>query len=301
MQKDINGAEFYKWMAPILDCLRQLGGSAQPKQVKEWIAQHLHVPEEKLEAKTKGGQQKRFPNQVAWARLYLVWEGLLDGSKRGEWKLTDLGAKTRLTEEDSRQLFLKWVEIHARARDQRDEQKKEAAVIEPSNESTEDIDEADEAELLGVIQGLPPDGFERLCKRVLHEWRFQEIRVLGKSHDGGVDGVAVLRLNPFVSFDVAFQCKRYRGAVSREQVASFRGSKKAQHADKLIFITTGYFTSEAIKEAKGEGATAVELVDGEQLVSLFKEKQLGLRREEVFKIDHAFFDQFRQVSDISSN
>jgi len=220
MHKNTNGAEFYKWMAPILDCLRQLGGSAQPKQVKEWIAQHLHVPEETLEAKTKGGQQKRFPNQVAWARLYLVWEGLLDGSKRGEWKLTDLGAKTRLTQEDSRQLFLKWVEIHARARDQRDEQKIKAAVIEPDNDLTEEIDEADEEELLGVIQGLPPDGFERLCKRVLHEWRFQDIRVLGKSHDGGVDGVAVLRLNPFVSFDVAFQCKRYRGAVSREQVAS---------------------------------------------------------------------------------
>jgi restriction system protein len=121
-------------------------------------------------------------------------------------------------------------------------------------------------------------------------------KVLGKSHDGGVDGIAILQLNPFVSFDVAFQCKRYLGAVSREQVAGFRGSKKAQHADKLIFITTGYFTREAIKEAKGEGAVAVELVDGERLVSLFEERQLGLRREEVFKVDHAFFEQFRQLA-----
>jgi restriction system protein len=72
--------------------------------------------------------------------------------------------------------------------------------------------------------------------------------------------------------------------------------QKAQHADKLIFITTGYFTRDAIREAKGEGAVAVELVDGDRLVKLFEEKRLGLRREEVFRVDHAFFNQFRQLT-----
>jgi restriction system protein len=295
MSKTNRQAGFTKWMGPILDCLRQLGGSAKPKQVSEWIANQLSIPEVQLEAKMKSGTE-RFHNQVCWARQYLVWEGLLDGSKRGEWKLTDLGAKTRLTEVESRKLFLKWVDIHRRAREESGQPREKLAPIEPENDTSPcETEEADEEELLGVIQGLPPDGFERLCKRLLHEWGFQAIQVLGKSHDGGVDGIAILQLNPFVSFDVAFQCKRYRGGVSRDQVASFRGSKKAQHADKLIFITTGYFTQDAKKEAKGEGAMAVELVDGERLVSLFEDKQLGLRREEVFKVDHAFFDQFRQL------
>ncbi len=210
--------------------------------------------------------------------------------------MTYLGAKTRLTKEDGTKLYLKWVEIHRLARTEHSEAKAVTVSIQSdAGIEAEETEEVEERELLGVIQGLPPDGFERLCKRLLHEWGFEGIQVLGKSHDGGVDGIAVLQLNPFVSFDVAFQCKRYRGAISRDQVASFRGSKKAQHADKLIFMTTGYFTRDAIKEAKGEGAVAVELVDGDRLVSLFEEKQLGLRREEVFTIDHAFFDQFRQL------
>lgn len=295
MAKKTSKAEFVQWLGPVLDCLRELGGSAKPRQVSEWIAVKLDLPEEQVEAKIKSGSE-RFHNQVCWARQYLVWEGLIDGSKRGEWKLTDLGAKTRLSQDDSRKLFLKWVDIHRLARQQQAGAPDTiTTTVNADADLVDELEEAEEGELLGVIQGLPPDGFERLCKRILHEWGFVGINVLGKSHDGGVDGVAVLQLNPFISFDVAFQCKRYRGSVSREQVASFRGSKKAQHADKLIFITTGHFTRDAIKEAKGDGAIAVELVDGERLVSLFEEKQLGLLREEIFKVDHAFFDQFRQT------
>ena len=279
-------------MGPLLDALRQLGGAARPKQVSELIAQTLKLSPEQVSAKIKSGTE-RFHNQVCWARQYLVWEGLLDGAKRGEWKLTDIGARTRLTDADARQVFLKWVEIHQRTRKSKPDPEESAGG--PEAATPEETDEpTTEEELLAVIQALPPSGFERLCMRLLHEWGFEDIKVLGKSHDGGVDGTAVLRLNAFVSFDVAFQCKRYRGAVSRDQVAGFRGSKKALHAEKLILITTGHFTAEAIKEAKGEGAVAVELVDGDRLIELFTERKLGLRREEVIKVDHSFFEQFRQ-------
>ncbi len=280
-------------MGPVLDALRELGGAARPKQVSALVAQNLGLPPEVMEAKLKSGTE-RLHNQVCWARQYLVWEGLIDGARRGEWKLTDAGARTRLTEAEGRSIFLKWVEIHQRTRQAKLEPE-ESAVAAPETAAPEEIEEPTmEAELLNVIQALPPSGFERLCMRLLHEWAFEDIKVLGKSHDGGVDGTAVLRLNAFVSFDVAFQCKRYRGGVSRDQVASFRGSKKALHAEKLILITTGYFTAEAIKEAKGEGALAVELVDGDRLIELFSERKLGLRREEVIRVDHVFFEQFRQ-------
>jgi restriction system protein len=64
-------------------------------------------------------------------------------------------------------------------------------------------------------------------------------------------------------------------------------------ADKGILLTTGWFTSDAEKEANREGVIPIELVDGERLVELFEAKQLGLRRKEVFEVDHTFFDQFR--------
>jgi restriction system protein len=88
---------------------------------------------------------------------------------------------------------LKWVEIHQRARAQQSDAKVKGFPVETEAQIEEDeTDEDDERELLGVLQGLPPDGFERLCKRLLHEWGFQGIQVLGKSHDGGVDGIAIL-------------------------------------------------------------------------------------------------------------
>lgn len=143
-----------------------------------------------------------------------------------------------------------------------------------------------------MIHSLPPEGFERLCKRILHEYGFERLVVLGKSHDGGIDGFGILRLNPFVSMRVMFQCKRIRGAVSRAQVGDFRNATMGR-ADKGIFITTGHFSSDAKKEADRDGVLPIELVDNERLVELFEAKCLGLKPKQVFEIDHTFFDQFR--------
>lgn len=91
---------------------------------------------------------------------------------------------------------------------------------------------------------------------------------------------------------VMFQCKRYRGAVSRAQMGDFRNAVMGR-ADKGIFLTTGWFSFDAEKEACREGVLPIELVDGERLVELFELKQLGLKRKEIFEVDYAFFDQFR--------
>lgn len=86
-------AEFAKWFGPLLDALRQLGGSGKPREVSEKIAENLNISDEKLEVVLSSGQSK-FHNQVAWARQYLVWEGYLDSSKHGIWALTPKGEET---------------------------------------------------------------------------------------------------------------------------------------------------------------------------------------------------------------
>jgi restriction system protein len=115
------------------------------------------------------------------------------------------------------------------------------------------------------MQSLPPDGFERLCQRILRESGFQQVVVTGRSGDGGIDGVGVLQMNPFVSFNVLFQCKRYQGAVSPSQIRDFRGAMVGR-ADKGIIMTTGTFTLDAKKEARRDGVPPIELVDGEALL-----------------------------------
>jgi len=58
----------------VLDALREIGGSATPREVYDAVARLAKVPDEKRFAKLGSGSL-RFPNQVAWARQYLVWEG----------------------------------------------------------------------------------------------------------------------------------------------------------------------------------------------------------------------------------
>ncbi len=295
-KKQKSQSEFVKWMGPLLDCLRSLGGSAKPREVSDWIAEKLHIPDEKREETLKSGQQ-RFHNQVAWARQYLVWEGLLDSSKHGVWTLTKKGWDTHLSEEDGRRLspINKWVETHATV-----ERKAVNELIEGPADVYEDeapvpLEAVAEEELLAVLRNLSPGGFEKVCQRLLRESGFEKVTITGKSHDGGIDGVGILQINPFVSFKVLFQCKRYKDkkTVSRAEVGDFRNAMIGR-ADKGIILTTGTFSTEAIREAGREGAPPVELVDGEKLVGMFESVQLGVIPRVIYEVDRSFFDQFRE-------
>jgi restriction system protein len=124
---------------------------------------------------------------------------------------------------------------------------------------------------------MEPDAFERLAQRILRESGFVKVEVRGKSGDGGIDGVGVLRVN-LVSFQVFFQCKRWKGSVGASEIRDFRGAMQGR-ADKGLFITTGNFTSQASDEATRDGATAIDLIDGERLCDLLKELKLGVQTE----------------------
>lgn len=290
MKQSLGNSEFTKWLAPLLDALRALGGRAKRRDCSNWIAEQLNLPPEITEVRTKTGVE-RFHNQVQWARQYLVWEGLIDPSERGFWKLTPKGFNTHLEHDDFRQILLKRSKIQAKAAKE---------VVPTKNQSAPDAGELfaipkeieEQQELLEVLQSLSAAGFEQICKRLLSEFGLEKVKVSGRSHDGGIDGDGILRLNPFVAMKCMFQCKKVSRGVSRSQVGDFRNAVMGR-ADKGIFLTTGWFTLDAEREAKRDGVLQIELVDGECLVELFESKQLGLRRREIFEVDHNFFEQFR--------
>ncbi|MGB0429315.1 MAG: restriction endonuclease [Bacteroidia bacterium] len=288
MAKRKSSAEFVKWFGPLLDALRDLGYSGKPKEVSKKISENEILRESVLDETLKSGTN-RFHNQVAWARQYLVWEGLLDSSERGTWKLTEKGKKTFLNYNDSHKLFLKWVEINQAARKDKDSKQ----IVEDQEESTPDELELNaEKGLLGVLQDLSPSGFENICKELLREHGFENVEVTGQSHDGGIDGYGTLEINPFVSFKVLFQCKRYKGTVSRAMVGDFRNAMIGR-AEKGIILTTGTFSNEAEKEANRDGAPPVELVDGKKLVEMFEKVKLGLKPKVVYEVDLSYFQKFK--------
>jgi restriction system protein len=128
----------------------------------------------------------------------------------------------------------------------------------------------------------------------LREAGFTQVTVTGQSGDGGIDGYGTLQINDLVSFKVLFQCKRYTKSVSSPEVRDFRGAM-AGRADKGIVITTGTFTAEAKKEASRDGVPPIELIDGERLIDMLENLEIGLKPVTTYEVDHGFFTEFRQV------
>lgn len=159
-------------------------------------------------------------------------------------------------------------------------------------ESEEESNEHRE-ELLSILRGMSWKSFEKFSLLLLRENGLDDLKLTGGSKDDGIDGMGVLRVNPFVTFKVLFQCKRYNAKtpVSRPHIADFRNSLMGR-ADKGIFLSTSYFTADAIKEANREGVPAIELIDAEKLISLIESNELGLVPVKAFRIDYDFFKQF---------
>lgn len=287
-EKKDEGAQFVRYFGPLLDALRGLGGSAKVDEAVDRVAIDLKISDDVLnETLPSGGS--RFRNQVAWARFYLVREGLLDSSKHGVWSLTEKGFKTSLKQEEARKIFLKWVKIFQEQRKQKEENE---PVAEKVAEGTGAVSKDYRQEVLEILLALPPAGFERLSQRLLREAGFTQVVVTGQSGDGGIDGYGILQVNPLVSFKVLFQCKRYAKSVSPSHVRDFRGAMSGR-ADKGIVITTGTFSAEARREATRDGAPPIELIDGEKLLDMLEKLELGLRAVSTFEVEHNFFNEFK--------
>jgi restriction system protein len=288
MQKT-KGPKFIRFFKPILEVLKESGGSGTASEVIDRVIEKMKIPESEQEITLKGGQS-RVRNQIQWARFYLVQAGLIDSSKRGVWNLTEEGLATE-TGDTTFDVLSTFKTIHKRFEKAKSPKDQIVIDTEPEEEEIEPPDHR--TNLLNLIKSLPPNGFERLSQRVLRESGFQKVDVTGKTGDGGIDGVGILQVNPFVSFNVLFQCKRYQGAVTPSQIRDFRGAMMGR-ADKGIIITTGTFTLEAKKEARRDGAPPIELVDGDSLVQMFEQLQLGLIPRTTFDVDEKFFDDFKK-------
>jgi restriction system protein len=278
-------SHFTRYLGPVIEAIRALGGSGRPDEVRAVIAQRLKMSDAEQSAALPSGVQTRFENQVHWARFYLAKAGYIDSSQRGVWTLTDKGQQLgEMTVATIRSIVK---EVNSQTKSSADEEVDAA----PSPSGAVPASGNYREELARTLQALPAAGFERFCQRLLRESGFQEVSITGRSGDGGIDGIGILQVNPLVSFKVLFQCKKYTGSVSPSQVRDFRGAMTGR-ADKGIIITTGSFTAEARKEGIRDGAPAIELVDGEKLAGMLEELQLGLKPRQTYELDESFFKQF---------
>ncbi len=268
---------------PLLQALRELGGSASVAELEDRVASLLKLSEEDIATLHKGNRT-RLSYNLAWARTYLKKFGLLDNSSRGVWSLTPKGQQTDRVDLGEVKRF-----VVARDREERL----------AADDESEDVIEFDEVtwedDALEAIKSMPAESFERLCQRLLRESGFIQVEITGRSGDGGIDGRGVVKLGQIISFHVHFQCKRYRDSISSPLIRDFRGAMVGR-ADKGIFITTGSFTRDARQEALRDGAPPLDLVDGDDLVKMLKTFRLGVSvREKIVEevsVDKRWFETF---------
>jgi len=280
--KENVGPKFLRFVIPVIDVLKERGGSGKVSEVQDAVIELLDIPENELEETLKSGDS-RVRNQIAWARFYLSKSGYLGSSQRGVWTLTEKGLKSELNDQDVYDMFKNVRETFKKNQDAKQVDVEDEETIEGYGHRKE---------LLNLLQSLPPEGFERICQRLLRESGFQQVKVTGKTGDGGIDGHGILEINPLVSFKVIFQCKRYQGTVSASQVRDFRGAMMGR-ADKGIIITTGRFSLEAKGEAVRDGVPPIELVDGEKMIDMFENIELGLIPKTIYEINDNFFKEFK--------
>tara|TARA_R110002126_G_scaffold107558_5_gene243134 strand:+ start:721 stop:1632 length:912 start_codon:yes stop_codon:yes gene_type:complete len=284
-------------MLATVEALKSMGGSASIHELDEKVAELEELSEAEQSFTMSGTDPRpRLNYYLAWSRTFLKRGGALENSSRGVWALTDFGES--ISQIEQTRAIQKQVndEERERARQKRHAAAKIKKVETDTNFNLEEERDSLEvaswnAILLSSLRSMDPSAFERLSQRLLREAGFTKVEVRGKSGDGGIDGIGILRVN-LVSFQVLFQCKRWKGSVGAQEIRDFRGGLQGR-ADKGLFITTGNFTQQASEEATRDGAIAIDLIDGDRLCDLLKQYELGVRTKliEEVTVDKSWFEK----------
>lgn len=270
---------------PTIEALRSLGGSGTPKEVIPLVLEKLQLSAEELAEETSTGAP-RAENEIRWTSAYLKEAGYLT-KESGVWVLTELGLTETPSIEEARKIRSR---LHSATNKRKRATKGTVPVSAPDSEEETSEATVDEA-LHAALIGMTASGFERFCQLLLRKAGFEEVHVTGKTGDGGIDGFGTMRLSPFMSFMMIFQCKKYQGSVGPDTVRQMRGSMDGR-TDKGLIITTGTFTREARREATREGVKQIELVDGTGLLDLMKQFGLGTKPITAYEVVPEFFEAY---------
>ena len=258
-----------------------MGGSGNNDEILAQLIELLSLPDKVVDISHKGHESMtELAYQAAWARTYLRSYGVIEYAK--------------VDTVDGKVIVAEVVKLNA-ARRNSDTSDVPAPNSAKDNDTPEDngVEAPDEVKewrvrLTDILQNMNPYGFERLIQRVLRSCGFTEVKVTKASGDGGIDGTGKLRINGVFSFNVAFQCKRYKGSVGAPEVRDFRGSLN-KGTEKAVLITTGTFTKAARQEAADQSKDQIDLIDGEELIDLIVQNRIGVSEEVTYRIDESFF------------
>ena len=295
-------------MLPLLK-LASDGKEHKFSQAVEELADEFNLSTEERNELLPSGSQAVFNNRVGWARSYLKQAGLLESPKRGFFTITPKGTELLGTNPEKIDIsvleqFPEFIEFKNRKKaksgngGQVEISTEQESALTPEDslaEAYKQLRSALESEIINAVKESSPSFFERLVVDLLVKMGYGGSRqdagkALGKSGDGGIDGIIN---EDRLGLDVIYiQAKRWEGSVGRPEIQKFAGALQGQRARKGVFITTSSFTKEAIEYASLIESKII-LIDGEHLSKLMVEHNVGVSTVgmyEVKQLDSDYFD-----------
>ena len=303
--------DYQSLMLPLLRFVGEKKDETPTGEAVEVLAKELSLTDEDLKEMLPSGIQSTFVNRVGWASTYMKKAGLLEATRRGYYRITSRGQE--LLKKQPKAINIKllkqypeFVEFQKLKGTRSGEKVSTSGDI--SDISTATPSEALESayenlrdeltdELLVRLKKSSPTFFERVVVELLVKMGYGGSRAdagkaIGRSGDGGIDGIIK---EDRLGLDVVYiQAKRWdNNSVGRPDVMQFAGALQAQKANKGIFITTSRFTDDARSYVSQIGSKIV-LIDGEQLINLMIENDVGVSTVSLYpvkKIDADYFDE----------
>ena len=286
---------FQQLMLPTLALLCQKLEEMPVSRIEDELIRLLKIPLEEQRDMVPSGQQSTFANRLNWARCYLTKAGLVEATRRGFVRGTERGKA--LLAEGLRDLDLATLGRFPEFNAWRDRYPAvgpaEACDLpekpeERISSSFEVLQSELSRDLVARVHSMPPDFFERLivellCRMGYGGGRLEMGKALGKSGDGGVDGVIK---EDELGLDVVYvQAKRFaqEKCVPIREVRDFVGGLEGYRATKGVFVTTSYFPAAAYDYLSRVNKRVV-LIDGADLAVLMMRHCVGVRVTEVYQL-----------------
>lgn len=135
-------------------------------------------------------------------------------------------------------------------------------------------------QLKGLLFDMDPYQFEGLVRRLLEEMGYEDVETTSPSNDKGVDVVGDIEVGITAVREVV-QVKRHRSNIRRPVLDALRGSLHRFGAVRGTIINTSGFSRGTRDAAFEPGAAPITLIDGERLIDLMIEHQLGVRKKAI--------------------
>jgi restriction system protein len=300
--------DFQTWFLPLLTRVAD-GKTHKMADLYEQLADDLGLTPEDRAQMLESGKQAVYENRIGWARTYLKKAGLLEAPSRGVIAITQRGRDVAAAPPPKLNVsylrhYPEFVEFHTYKPDPAVSIAVEDTPAIDAKETPQDtLDRVRKqlhaqlaAELVERVKQEPPSFFERLVVDLLVKMgyggsREDAGRTIGKSGDGGLDGVIN---EDRLGLDVVYiQAKRWEGPVGRPVVQAFAGSLEGARARKGVLITTSYFTTDAESYVR-QIEKRIVLMDGKQLAGFMIQHNVGVSVEATYEVKKLDLDYFEE-------